>query len=135
VGHDSGQHAGAASLEERQLSQLKRWLTGGGSTVAVAGLALFAPYGIVFMILTWGAILFAPFLVWRLVQLKRFGWVAAFVIFVGAPLLYGVLTRHDGVTAFILSVFPLLAFYGYTWLLRHSVNVWLGKIQWKRHYP
>lgn len=113
---------------EVRLRELHRWLTLEGSSGALMGLALFLPYGFVFTVLRWGAIFFSPFLLWRLLQFKRYGWIAGFVIFVGLPFSVAFLSEAEGAAGFLVSVLPLVSFYAYTWMLRYAVEGWLEDI-------
>lgn len=123
----------ATTVEAYRLQQLHRWLTVGGSSGAFAGAAFFLPYGIVFMMLKWSAVVFAPYMLWRLAQSRRYGWIAAFVLVVGLPLGFSLIAQPQGVSSFLFSILPLLTFYTYTWLLRHSVGERLEELRWQHH--
>lgn len=129
---EQGPRLSATTVEEYRLQHLHRWLTAGGSSGALAGTAFFIPYGIVLTLLKWAAVIFAPYMLWRLAQSKRFGWIAAFMFVVGLPLGFSMITQPQGVGGFIISVVPLFTFYSYTWLLRHTVAEWLEELRWQR---
>ena len=118
-----------------RLRQLHRWLTLEGSSFALGSFALFLPYGLVFTLLKWGAVLFTPYMIWRLFQSKRYAWIVGFAIVVGIPALWVFFRRDTGisdVSGFLLYLLPLITFYAYTWLLRYSVGEWLEELRWKR---
>lgn len=121
-----------APLEERRLQELHRWLTWEGISSGLSGLAFVVPYGLVFMGLKWSAIIFTPYMLWRLYQAGRFGWITGFGVAVGLPALLVFSLRPGGVPGFVFSMFPLASFYFYTWLLRYTVGEWLETMRWER---
>ena len=122
---------GSTSAEQHNLEHLHRWLTIGSSSGAFAGAVFFLPYGLVFMVLKWAAVLFSPYVLWRLIKAKRYGWITAFVLLVGLPVGFSLFARPDTVSGVIFSALPLLTFYGYTLALRHSVGEWLEELRWQ----
>ena len=94
----------------------------------------FIPYDLVFTLLGWAACLFAPYVLWRLAQCRCYGWIVAFALFVVGPLAVSLVVQPKtpgDVTVYVTSVLPLFAFYGYLWLLRHSVDDWIEELHWK----
>lgn len=126
--------AGPPSVEEQRLSELHRWLTAGGTTGALAALAFVAPYGLIVALLAAAALLFAPYMLWRLAQCRRYGWIAAFVLGVGPPATLALAAPPTGATAFLASGAALFAFYGYVWLLRHRLGEQIHEMQWRRAF-
>ena len=120
------------SGETSRLQQLHRWLTIGGGSMMLGGSALILPMGIVMMVMLWGAVLFAPFMLWQLYQLQKRGWILGFLIVVGVPLIGSFFVDRVSVFGMILSMLPLVMFFGYTWLLRQYVSGWLEELRWKR---
>lgn len=118
--------------DETHLRELHRWLTIGGSSGVLSGGAFFVPYGPIVMLLVAAAILFTPYLLWRLAQVRRYGWIVGFVLTVGLPALIGLYVTLSGLAGFFVAILPLVAFYAYTWLLRSSVGAWLEALRWKR---
>ena len=117
------------STEEDRLSRLHRWLTYEISGLTVGGIGFFGPYALVGGLRIWAAVLFTPYMLWRLFEARRYGWMIGFVLFVGFPALIGHLL-HLGVI-----LLPLGAFYVYTWALRHAVGKWLDdfrSMRWAR---
>ena len=121
------------SRETGRLQQLHRWLTFGGGSMILGGTGLILPMGIVLIVMTWGAVLFTPFLLWQLYQIKKPQWIIGFLVVVGLPLLGSFFVENVSVFGLILSMMPLSMFYLYTWMLRHYVEEWIEVTRWKRH--
>lgn len=120
------------SGDEARLRRLHHWLTLEGSSVVLGSFVFFLPFGLVYTVLKWGAILFTPYMVWTLVQCRQYGWVAGFAVVVGIPAVFGFFAETTTVGGFILSMLPLFMFYVYTWVLRHRVGEWMEELRWKR---
>lgn len=121
--------------EQMRLQDLHRWLTLEGSSITLGSFAFIVPYGIVFLILKWGAVLFTPYLIWQLYKCKRYTWLIGFLIFVAVPGIFSIFLSQGGfstVSGFLLGVLPLVTFYIYTWTLRYAVGEWLEEIRWIR---
>lgn len=111
------------------LERLHHWLTLEGATALAIPAMFFLPIDIGTLLLKWAAIAFTPYMLWRLYQVRRFGWIATFIIAVAAPL--ALMRTPETITyAYLLSLLPLLLFYSYTWILRQSVGVWLEEARW-----
>ena len=124
------------SGEESRLQELHRWLTLEGMTIGFGTFGFFLPMGLIFMLLKWGAIAFTPYMLWRLYQSRRFGWIGAFVLFVGIPAGLMLSRSEPGISnisGYFIYMLPLVTFYAYTWILRYSVGEWLEELKWKRH--
>lgn len=113
------------SIEQVRLRELHRWLTYEGLSGALVGFSFAVPYEVVFMVLKGAALLFTPYMLLRLFQLRRYGWIVGFIITVVLPLLLVMLVQPEGVAGILFSAFPLATFYAYTWLLRYSVGEWI----------
>ena len=120
------------SGDSGRLQELHRWLTLEGSTCILGGTGFYFPMGIVFLVLKWGAILFTPFMLWRLYQLRKTGWIIGFVVFVGTPLVASFFLPRMSTFGFLTSMMPLVVFYLYTWILRFQVGEWLEELRWKQ---
>lgn len=124
-----------SSGEEVRLRQLHHWLTLEGSSIGLGFSAFFIPYGLIFMLLKWGAIIFTPYMIWQLYQSRRYSWIVGFVIFVGIPTVLMLLRQEHGISdisGYFIYMIPLITFYAYTWILRHSVGEWIDDLRWKR---
>ena len=119
------------SSEEANLADLHKWLTYELATAPVGILAFAAP-GFLITIVLYAAILFSPYLIWRLAQVKRYGWIAAFLLLVGLPFAIRFIFKPEMVGDFLLTWLPLINFYLFTFVLRHSVSGWLEELKWKR---
>jgi len=115
-----------------RLRELHRWLTYEGASAGLGGTAFVVPYGIIFLALKVAAVVFTPYLLLRLYQCGRYGWMIAFGLLVGVPAIMALANGGPGVGAFVLSILPLFMFYLYTWVLRHCVGEWLEDLQWRR---
>ncbi len=118
----------AVSADEDALRQLHRWLTYEGLTSVAAALVWALP-GVLGYMLAGSALLFTPYLVWRLAQA---GWHRALGVFGGlvvAPTL--VLGASLGAMGLWIG---LALFYLYTWGLRHVVGEHLHEAAWMRVY-
>ena len=120
------------SAEEAHLTELHKWLTYELATFPFA-ILLFVMPGFLFMIAVYAAILFTPYMIWRLAQCQRYGWITAFVILVGLPFAIRFVFESGMTANFILTWLPLAMFYLYTFTLRHSVTGWIEELKWKRH--
>ena len=121
------------SGETGQLQELHRWLTWSGGSMTFGGTALILPMGIVVSALTWAAILFTPFLLWKLYQVQKTGWIIGFLVMVGGPLALSFFAEKVSVLGIILATMPILMFYLYTWTLRHYVGEWIEEIRWSKY--
>lgn len=112
------------------LDKLHRWLSYELSSAGLSGLAFLVPYKYIADLLTLAAVIFTPYMLWRLFKARRFGWIVGFFITVGFPFLLGRFAGSTGMVAgFLLSVFPLIAFYFYTWMLRLKTGEWLLDVE------
>lgn len=116
-------------IEQARLRELHRWLTYEGLSGGLMGLSYVVPYGIIFMLLKGAALLFSPYMLLRLFQGGRYGWIVGFTITVGLPFLLVLLVQPEGVAGILFSAFPLVTFYAFTWLLRYSVGEWIEEAE------
>lgn len=132
---DANQNAAAnlPSKEEWRLRELQRWLTYEGLTGVLLPLSYFIPIGALLLLLVAAALIFTPYMLLRLYQCGRYGWMIGFGVAVGPPLLLFLLVRAGGSASVLLSLVPLGAFYLYTWLLHHSVSEWIDELSWEPH--
>lgn len=107
----------------RPLEQLHRWLTWplASSVLYAAGFA--GPAAFMASLAFVAAAIFAPLMMWKLVQLRKWGWIAGFAVCVGGAFLLPVPDNLIG--AYLLSTLPMIAFYGYTFLLKLVVSGWM----------
>lgn len=121
------------SIKERRLRELHRWLTYEGLSAFVMILAYFPlTFGLLTVVLVGAAILFTPYMLWRLHQCGRHGWIVGFAVTVGIPLMIVLLVGAGSLAGPLLSLIPLAFFYAYTWVLRHTVGEWLVELRWTR---
>lgn len=118
----------AVDADEDALRELHRWLTYEGVT-ALAGALVWVLPGVLGWVLAGSALLFTPYLVWRLAQA---GWHRALGVFgamVVAP------TALLGAAFGTMGLWTGLAlFYLYAWGLRHVVGEHLRDAAWMRLY-
>ena len=81
------------------------------------------------MLLKGAALLFSPYMLLRLFQSGRYGWIVGFTITVVLPFLLVWLVQPEGVAGILFSAFPLATFYAFTWLLRYSVGEWIEEAE------
>ena len=109
---------------DTHLGSLHHWLTLEVPTGWLFFISFFGPLSFLVSILKIGAILFTPFMLWKLVLLKRWGWIAGFVVVVVGPYLAAGFV--DGWLGGLLEVYiPLGLFYGYTYALKFATSEWL----------
>lgn len=138
----------AAIRDEERLESLHRKLTFGSASAGFLWVLFWLPYGPVLFLMLTGAVAFAPYLVVSLYRLRKTGWLIALTILVFLPLALSVLTgtahllsllpgvrasgMPTGVGGFFLWITPLVGFYACTFILRHSVGIWLEEARWVR---
>jgi len=133
---------------EKRLHSLHRKLTFGSASAGFLWVLFWLPFGPVLLFLLACAVAFMPYIVFSLFQLRKTGWlltitilvlvpIAASIVF-GAPHLLSLLPGVEptaipaGVGGYLLWVAPLVGFYVCTFLLRHSVGLWLEEATWTR---
>lgn len=137
-----------AIADEARLESLHQKLTFGSVSAGFLWLLFWLPFGPILFILLTGATAFAPYLVLTLYRLGKTGWLIALSILVFLPLGLAVVTGTAhllsmlpgiggpgmplGIGGFVLWIWPIVGFYGCTFILRHSVGIWLEEARWTR---
>ena len=137
-----------AIADETRLESLHQKLTLGSVSAGFLWLLFWLPFGPILFILLTGATAFAPYLVLTLFRLGKTGWLIALTILVFLPLFLAVATGAVhllsllpgigvrnmplGFGGFVLWIWPIVGFYGCTFILRHSVGIWLEEARWVR---
>ncbi len=119
-----------ASREEDEyfLEKLHYWLKWGSGSASMVVALFWIPYGMVLMVVNFLAVIFAPYLLVRLVQARRFKAVAVFVIVVLLPFAISrIVGAGSSMSFFFLSVFPLVAYYFYLWILTMQIGEYLSQ--------
>jgi hypothetical protein len=123
-----------AAQERSRLCELHRWLT--WETLSGAGMAgaFILPASLVFSVIMLAAIAFTPYMLYRLYQLRWFGWLATFGLVVGPPCALWLTTSARGVTAILLWGGVLIFYFTYTWALRWQVEHRLEEMAWQQEF-
>ena len=118
---------------ERQkliMRKLHQTLTyAGSSAVLYVGYPIIG-YFIVSIILTVTAIIYTPYLIKTLIELKKWKWIIAFGIMVVVPTILVYVISYKSIFKTIFSFIPLLMFYIFCWILRFSIPGWIEKIEY-----
>jgi hypothetical protein len=115
------------------LERLSRILSYHISTASLYIASFFLP---VLPIAALAAVLFAPYMVYVLLQERKYGWITFFVLLILLPILPVVLfLRHSDYFLIFLSL-PLAFFYFYCFLLKITIRDWIvERNTWiQRHY-
>ena len=108
--------------EKQKLQKLNFWLSFEIRSVGIFALHFFLPMGLVLSILVTAAIIFLPFMLLILIQLRKFGWLIIFFVFVAPPLLLDLIKVENTTYEWILRGFSLAFFYFYCFTLKYSVK-------------
>ncbi len=113
-------------VADNHLARLHYWLSKSIPTSFLFLVSFFGPFSFLMNLVWYGAMLFTPYMLWKLFLIRRWGWIATFLLLVIGP---AILARAvDGsVSRFILSYLPLALFYGYTWILKLATADWMEK--------
>ena len=101
----------------------------GSSAVLYVGYPIIG-YFIVSIILTVTAIVYTPYLIKKLIELKKWKWVIALGILVVVPTILVYVISYKSIFKAIFSFIPLLMFYIFCWILRFSITDWIEKIEY-----
>lgn len=109
--------------EYRALKRLNRVLSARTESVIVGGVVFFLTAALVSSLVVGVALVLTPILLWSLFQARWFGWMAGFVIGVGAPNAGWFVVEPGNVyVAYALAVAPLLIFYMLVQVLAERVR-------------
>ena len=126
-------HNNKSTKNQRRLlvmRKLYRTLTYEGSTIALlAGYQLIG-YGILLIILTASAIIYSPYLIKTLINLKKWNWIFSFVIIIIVPLILMFINSNNPILKTTFSSIALLMFYLFCWILKFSVHSWIEQIEY-----
>ena len=101
-----------------------------GSTIALlAGYKLIG-YGILLMILTASAIIYTPYLIKTLIDLKKWKWILTFIIIIIVPLILMLTNSDNPILKTTFYSIALLMFYLFCWILKFSVHNWIEKMEY-----
>ncbi len=124
----------ATSEEEHALQKLHYWLRYEGQTAWLGGGAFFLPYSLISAVLTTLAVVFTPYMLWRLAKAKWYKAIALFIILVCVPFLATRFMQGGSSTAYYLwTTVSLVLFYVYTWVLRSVIGDHLREQSATRH--
>ena len=84
-----------------------------------------------FILLKIAVLIFAPYLLYVLYRVKKYGWIAFFFAFVLLPYILSRLIPMGSLLSVIFNAFPLLIFLIYTFLLKMAIPEWIGEINAK----
>ena len=105
------------------LKRLDRVLGARTESVVVAGIVFFLTAALVSSLVVGVALVLTPILLWSLFHARWFGWMAGFVIGVGAPIAgWFVVEPGNAYMAYALAVAPLLVFYMLIQILAERVR-------------
>ena len=109
--------------ETSHLRQLNRWLGFQVKTGYLFFLAFFF-LGFVYALLFFAAVVFSPFMLWKLYRAGRYNWIGYFFLFVVGPWLLAD-QAYSLVSQYLLSYGSLAIFYLYTWSLKVATSGWI----------
>ncbi|MCD6329302.1 MAG: hypothetical protein J7M10_02940 [Candidatus Cloacimonetes bacterium] len=101
----------------------------GSSVVLYVGYPIIG-YFIVSIILTVTAIIYTPYLIKTLIELKKWKWIITFGIMVVVPAILIYMITYKSIYRSVFSFIPLLMFYIFCWILRFSIPGWIEKIEY-----
>lgn len=122
-----------SAKNERQkliMRKLHHTLTYAGSSVVLYVGYPIIGYFIVSIILTVTAIVYTPYLIKTLIELKKWKWIIAFGIMVVVPTILVYVISYKSIFKTVFSFIPLLMFYVFCWILRFSIPDWIEKIEY-----
>jgi len=102
----------------------------GTSALIFAGYSIIG-YFVVITILTVTAIIYTPYLIRTLVQLKKWNWILGFVIFVLSPMILSRLVVRGLLLIQILSSITFFMYFLYCCILRYCLHDWIEEIELK----
>jgi len=112
------------------MRRLHHTLTYAGSSVVLYVGYPIIGYFIVSIILTITAIIYTPYLIKTLIELKKWKWIVTFGIMVVVPMILVYVISYKSIFKTILSFIPLLMFYIFCWVLRFCIPDWIEKIEY-----
>lgn len=122
-----------AAKNQRQkliMRRLYQTLIYEGSTIALlAGYKLIG-YGILLMILTASAIIYTPYLIKTLIDLKKWKWILTFIIIIIFPLILMFTNSDNPILKTTFYSIALLMFYLFCWILKFSIHNWIEKMEY-----
>ena len=122
-----------SAKNERQkliMRRLHHTLTYAGSSVVLYVGYPIIGYFIVSIILTVTAIVYTPYLIKTLIELKKWKWIIAFGIMVVVPAILIYMITYKSIYRSVFSFIPLLMYYVFCWILRFSIPNWIEKIEY-----
>ena len=122
------------NVEKQRLKLIMRKLHhtltyAGSSAVLYVGYPIIG-YFIVSIIITITAIIYTPYLIIKLIELKKWKWIIAFGIMVVVPAVLVYMITYESIYRSIFSFIPLLMFYVFCWILRFSIPGWIEEIEY-----
>ncbi len=111
------------------LRRLHHTLTYAGSSVVLYTGYPIIGFFIVSIILNITAIVYTPYLIKTLIELKRWRWIITFGIMVVVPAILIYIISYKSIFRTIFSFIPLLMFYIFCWIIRFSIPDWIEKIE------
>ncbi len=112
------------------MRKLHHTLTYAGSSAVLYVSYPIIGYFIVSIILTFTAIIYTPYLIKKLIKLKKWKWIITFAIMFVVPLILVLIISNKSTVMTIFSFIPLLMFYVFCWVLRFSIPDWIEKIEY-----
>lgn len=78
------------------------------------------------------SILFTPYMLYVLFKERKYGWIVIFILMVVLPypVIYLIIGEYILLTAWLLL--PVIPFYLYCFLIKFSVDDWLGEYNWEQ---
>jgi len=112
------------------MKRLYRSLTYEGSIVVLIAGYRYIGYRILLMILTVTALLYTPYLIKSLINLKKLNWIISFCIMIIVPVILMLFYFQNHLMKMIFFNIALLMFYLFCWILKFSVHSWIEKIEY-----
>mgnify|MGYP001796717506 CR=1 FL=1 len=117
-----------------RLQRLQRWLAYELSTPALFLLHYVVPFHLTLLAVVGCALALLPLMLSTLYREGRTGWILAFGVVVGTPLLVLAFTWGQGHVSLLAGGAVLLSFLGYCFVLRLAIREWLEEAVWKRSF-
>jgi hypothetical protein len=111
------------------LKRLYHTLTYEGSTVVILAGYKFIGYGLLLTILSVTAILYSPYLIKTLFELKKWRWIIAFVFMIVLPVILLLLNSTSTIHNMAYGSISLFMFYFFCWILKFNVYKWMDDVE------
>jgi len=113
--------------KRKKLQKLYRLLTYESSTIYLLAAIPFVGMAIMMVILSTVNIIFVPFMIKTLYQVRKLGWLTTFLLITLVPLTLAIIFKGNLIAYTIFSSFEMLNFFAYCWIFKFVVKDWLDE--------